>query len=116
MFEIRNERVNGSDFKLTATVDGMYAGKLEYILSVFNAETSVITDLEVVEKFRRKGIATELLETAIERIFTRNYMTTIVIQDGSENGATKKIVERLGFKQYNSYQNTMGWYELRRLV
>lgn len=86
-------------FYLTATYDGKYAGKLEYRLFVFDSETVIITDLEVVKELRRKGIATELLATAVDKIFARKYIKRIWLQDGSCDGSTGRLAKKVGFSK-----------------
>ena len=97
MIKISEEQISGTSFKLKAEYHGEYAGKLEYQLFVFDAKTSVIADLEVFKRFRNNGIATELLKTAIERIFSRPWMHNILLQDGSKGNITGRIVSKLGF-------------------
>ena len=99
MTRISEEQISGSSFRLNAEYNGEYAGKLEYQLFVFNAKTSVIADLEVLEKFRNNGIATELLKTAVERIFSRPWMHYIMLQDGSKGNITGRIASKLGFER-----------------
>ena len=110
---IQGSERNGESV-LTAMYDGLYVGKLIYQLFIFDAETAIITDLEVVKNFRRKGIATELLETAVEQIFTRNYIKRVWIQDGSDDGSTGRLVGKLGFLK--APKEGLPSFEVRRKI
>ena len=110
---IESKELEGQ-YYLTATYNGKYAGKLVYQLFIFDAGTAVITDLEILKDLRRKGIATELLETTIEKIFTRKYIKRIWLQDGSENGATERLAKKLGFVA--TKQKDLPAFELLRKI
>ena len=57
--------------------------------------------MEIPEKHRRQGIATELLEEAVKRIFSRPWMKNIMLQDGSEGKVTGRMAKKLGFEKLN---------------
>lgn len=99
MIRIREEQIQNCEYKLIAEVDGIPVGELVYELFVFDSHSSIIANLEVDPNYRRRGIGTNLIETAIEQIFKRRYMTRIWLQDGSGNGVTSRIVTKIGFQK-----------------
>ncbi|MEE9215436.1 MAG: GNAT family N-acetyltransferase, partial [Thermodesulfobacteriota bacterium] len=114
MTKIIEGSVKNGEYFLTATYNGKYAGKLVYQLFVFDSDTAIITDLEVLKVLRRKGIATKLVETAVDRIFVRKYIKRVWIQDGSCDGSTGRLVRKLGFMK--AEKEGIPSYELRRKI
>lgn len=113
MIKISEKRITGTEYKLIAEYDGRYVGKLVYELFVFDTKSAMIIDLTILADMRRKGIATSLVEAAIEKIFARSYMNRILIQDGSDNGATERIARKFGFIKDGS---KFGYELIRRLA
>ena len=58
-----------------------------------------LTELYVCSEYRKKGVATNLVEQ-VEREFARNNVHDIIIKTGIENKAAQRVYESCGYEDY----------------
>jgi RimJ/RimL family protein N-acetyltransferase len=56
----------------------------------------------VVPSYRKQGYATEIVEALVHTAFTDSRVRRIIARTGTENQASKTVLERAGFRQLDS--------------
>ena len=79
-------------------LDGKAIGFIEFKISKINAEISYIFDVE----YCNKGYCTEACKTLIHYIFNKLKIKRIFAKTIIDNNSSKRVLEKLGFKQINN--------------
>ncbi len=112
MIKLEMLSTGSCEYKVLAFLNNKMVGEITYTLFTFDMNSAVMTDLEVVPKWRRCGIGTTLFNTAVAEILKRSYMHHIRLLDGSPTGTTGRMGQKVGFTVRSRRDGR--WWELQR--
>lgn len=117
--QIASLLTNYNALSLVAKIDSEIAGFIIGMLYIKrNSLNGHILTVDVLPKYRRKGIAQRLLMET-EKIFTEKNVKTCHLEVREDNIAALKLYEKLGYKRIsrleNYYGNSHGIY-LRKIL
>ena len=78
-------------------IDGSLVGVLR-IDNFDKLNKSAMIGLDIAERFRRQGFATEIYECSIEFFFTKLHFHRLYLNTLESNISARKLYEKLGFK------------------
>ncbi|MDR1097816.1 MAG: GNAT family N-acetyltransferase [Tannerella sp.] len=93
--------------------DGIVAGSMDF-KNIPNQMKEIEIGYGLGKKYEHNGYMTEAVEKFCEWALTDEHIETVIAETETDNIASKRVLERCGFKKYKEEETV--WWKLNRTV